>query len=118
MKQAIENIIQNAIDSMKNIGTITIKTKNLSEDDTRKIPIIIQKGNYILISVKDEGIGIPKENYKRIFDPFFTTYKPTKRGLGLSIAHSIIRRHDGYIDFTSEIGIGSTFNIYLPVIEM
>lgn len=118
LKQAIENIIQNAIDSMKNIGTITIKTKNLSEDDTRKIPIIIQKGNYILISVKDEGIGIPKENYKRIFDPFFTTYKPTKRGLGLSIAHSIIRRHDGYIDFTSEIGIGSTFNIYLPVIEM
>jgi len=118
LKQAIENIIQNAIDSMKNIGTISVKAKNLSEEDTRKIPIIIQKGNYIMISIKDEGIGIPKENYKRIFDPFFTTYKPSKRGLGLSIAHSIIRRHDGYIDFTSEIGMGSTFNIYLPASEM
>jgi PAS domain S-box-containing protein len=114
-KQALNNIILNAAQSMPNGGIITIKASNVSEDKTRGIPIILQKDKYLKISVQDHGIGIPRENYIKIFDPFFTTDMPRKKGLGLSIAYSIIRRHEGYIDFVSEIGSGTTFNIYLPV---
>lgn len=115
IKQALANMIQNAIQAMQHPGAITIKVVNVSEEDARKTPIIIQKCRYIKLSIKDQGIGIPRENYKKIFDPFFTTNKPNRRGLGLAITYSIIRRHDGYLDFTSEIGVGTTFNVYLPV---
>jgi len=117
IKQAIGNIVSNAVQSIKNSGKVYVHALNVSEEEVRKIPVIIQKSRYIKISVKDEGIGIPRENYKKIFDPFFTTNRPNRRGLGLSIAYSIIRRHDGYMDFTSEIGSGTTFNVYLPVSE-
>lgn len=117
LKQALNNIILNAIQSMPKGGTVLIKAVNISEEETRKIPIIFQREKYIKISIRDQGIGIPRENYTKIFDPFFTTNMALRKGLGLSIAHSIIRRHEGYIDFTSEIGSGTTFNIYLPAAE-
>jgi two-component system, cell cycle sensor histidine kinase and response regulator CckA len=115
IKQALNNIILNAAQSMHKGGTVDIKTVNVTEDELRRIPVIIQKDKYLKISIRDQGIGIPRENYIKIFDPFFTTDMPRKKGLGLSIAYSIIRRHEGYIDFTSEIGSGTTFNVYLPV---
>jgi two-component system, cell cycle sensor histidine kinase and response regulator CckA len=117
IKQALNNLILNAIQAMPKGGTITIKANNVSEEETRKIPIIIQKDRYIKISISDEGIGIPRENYIKIFDPFFTTSMALRKGLGLSIVHSIIRRHEGYIDFSSQIGAGTTFNIYIPAAE-
>jgi two-component system, cell cycle sensor histidine kinase and response regulator CckA len=116
IKQALNNIILNAAQAMPKGGTVIIKAVNITENETRQIPIVIQKEKYIKISIKDEGIGIPRENYTKIFDPFFTTSMATRKGLGLSVSHSIIRRHEGYIDFTSEISSGTTFNVYLPAV--
>jgi CheY-like chemotaxis protein len=71
---------------------------------------------YWLVSVKDSGIGISPENISKIFDPFFTT-KENGTGLGLSMVYSIIKQHNGFITTYSEKGIGTSFNIYLPLLE-
>jgi CheY-like chemotaxis protein len=66
-----------------------------------------------MISFNDNGLGIPKENLSKLFDPYFTT-KSKGRGLGLPIAHSIVKRHDGFISVESEEGKGAKFTIFLP----
>ena len=71
------------------------------------------EGGYVKISIKDSGIGIPKEILPRIFDPFFTT-KIKGHGLGLATCYSIVKRHDGCIDVDSEPGKGTVFHVYLP----
>jgi two-component system cell cycle sensor histidine kinase/response regulator CckA len=77
----------------------------------------LQEGRYVKWSVKDRGVGIPKEDLQRIFDPYFTT-KPTGSargmGLGLAICYAIINKHEGVITVESEPGVGSTFYVYLP----
>ncbi|TGL78309.1 hybrid sensor histidine kinase/response regulator [Leptospira yasudae] len=110
--QVIENIIINSIQSMPLGGTIQVTAKNtyLPKDNSKHL----QGGEYALISVKDSGIGIPKDLLSRIFEPFFTT-KQKGTGLGLATSYSIIQKHDGGIEVISEPGLGSTFNIYLPM---
>ena len=73
-------------------------------------------GLYSRISIKDQGIGIPKEQLSKIFDPYYTT-KEKGIGLGLTIALSIVNRHDGLITVESERNIGTIFHIYIPMIE-
>jgi len=92
-------------------GTITIIAENVYID--KSINPVVKEGPYIKISISDTGVGIPPEILKRIFDPFFTT-KQQGNGLGLSIVYSIIQKHDGFIDVKSEIGVGTTFSIFLP----
>jgi len=71
------------------------------------------------IKISDTGVGIPKEDLSRIFDPFFTTKDVGKgTGLGLNIAHNIIKKHKGTIDVKSEVGTGTTFIIRIPVGRM
>ncbi len=69
----------------------------------------------IAIAVQDKGIGIPKENMPKIFDPFFTT-KPEGEGtgLGLSVSYGIVTQHGGRIEVESQVGVGTTFTVYLP----
>jgi CheY-like chemotaxis protein len=67
----------------------------------------------VKLSVEDAGFGIPQKNLKKIFDPYFTT-KSKGNGLGLSTAYFIIKNHMGHIDVESTVGVGATFNIYLP----
>jgi two-component system, cell cycle sensor histidine kinase and response regulator CckA len=75
-----------------------------------------KSSKFIKISIKVNGNCILKNNYNRVFDPFFTTNFPIKSGLGLPIAISILRMHNGYIEFNSKIGAGNIFNIYLPAL--
>ncbi len=109
--QVIDNLIINAQQAMPLGGTIELSARNVviaySEHP------ILQPGDYVRIAVKDTGVGIPKEIQKKIFDPFFTT-KSKGHGLGLATCYSIINRHGGCIDVTSEPGLGSIFNVYLP----
>ena len=73
-------------------------------------------GKYVRISVRDRGCGIPPETLPRIFDPYFTT-KKTGTGLGLAAAYAIIAKHQGQITVQSEVGVETTFSIYLPASE-
>ncbi|MCX8122981.1 MAG: PAS domain S-box protein [Spirochaetes bacterium] len=110
ISQVFHNLILNAAQSMPHGGTISITAHNYIYDGSEQKPLLA--GKYIKISIKDQGVGIPKENISKIFDPFFTT-KATGSGLGLATSYSIIKRHGGYIEVNSEIGKGSEFIIYL-----
>jgi PAS domain S-box-containing protein len=112
--QVIDNVMINAMQAMPMGGTIEVAARNALLQE-REHPTLAM-GNYVLISIKDQGIGISKEMLNRIFDPFFTT-KTKGHGLGLAISHSIITRHDGAIDVKSELDKGTTFYIYLPASE-
>jgi CheY-like chemotaxis protein len=73
----------------------------------------LPSGEFVKITIRDEGVGIPEQNLKRIFDPYFTT-KPKGNGLGLATAYSIVKHHKGLITVESEVNKGSTFTLYLP----
>ncbi|MBI5643537.1 MAG: PAS domain S-box protein [Deltaproteobacteria bacterium] len=110
IKQAINNIVSNADQFMGKEGIVRISAKNITFHGETSA---LHKGNYVRISIADEGIGIPEENLNKIFDPYFTT-RPKANGLGLSIAYSITKAHGGYINVESKAGAGSTFHLYLP----
>jgi len=109
--QVIDNIVINAQQAMPGGGLIDVAAKNIFVDEGQ-LPALA-KGNYVKLSVKDRGIGIPKDVLPHIFDPFYTT-KTKGHGLGLATCYSIVSRHGGCLDVESEPGKGSTFYIYLP----
>ncbi|MGQ9609970.1 MAG: hybrid sensor histidine kinase/response regulator [bacterium] len=111
ISQVIHNIVINADQAMPSGGTITLTAENIVVG--KKFHLPLKPGRYVKISIKDQGIGIPKAHFSKIFDPYFTT-KQKGSGLGLSTSYSIIKRHDGYIALDSELGVGTTFYIYLP----
>jgi len=111
MNQAINNILINAGQSMPEGGTITINCENVIVGTENNLTL--KEGNYIKISIEDQGTGISGEHLPRIFDPYFTT-KQKGSGLGLSTTYSIIKKHHGHINAESELGAGTVFNIYLP----
>jgi two-component system, cell cycle sensor histidine kinase and response regulator CckA len=109
--QVFQNLMLNAIQAMPLGGLIEVLAENVSLGE-KEHPLLV-KGDYVLIAVKDSGTGISKEMLPRIFDPFFTT-KTKGHGLGLATTFSIVKRHNGTINVESELGKGSTFQIYLP----
>jgi len=113
--QVIQNIVLNADQAMPEGGVIVITARNIHAPQ-KDVPHLLEKGDYVKIAVQDSGIGIAKEHLQKIFDPYFTT-KRKGSGLGLATSYSIIRNHGGVIDVASETGKGSTFFIYLPVVE-
>jgi len=109
--QVFDNLTINAQQSMPNGGTIEVFAQNTVLLESEHL--MLAPGNYVKLSITDQGIGISKESLPSIFDPYYTT-KPKGHGLGLATCYSIINRHDGIIDVESESGKGSTFSIYLP----
>ncbi len=115
ISQVIHNLVINADHAMPEGGILKIKAENIIISDKENLPL--EEGKYIKIFVEDDGIGIPKEYSSKIFDPYFTikgmrAQKGT--GLGLAVVYSIIKNHEGYITVESEVGVGTTFYIYLP----
>lgn len=119
LQQIFMNLATNARDAMPQGGTLKIALTKLQLASFATPPIPqMPPGNYIRISISDTGIGIPPENRKHIFEPFFTTKPPGKgTGLGLAQVYGIVKQHEGFIDFTSKLGEGSTFVIYLPEVK-
>ncbi len=111
INQVMHNIVLNAGDAMPEGGTVEISAGNVFVDGKSSLPL--KKGKYVLITIKDSGIGISENYIAKIFDPYFTT-KQKGSGLGLATSFSIIKKHDGLLDVTSKLGAGSTFFIYLP----
>ncbi len=116
--QVIRNIVQNASQAMPDGGTVQIKadnvTRNRREIEGPDAPEGVR--DYVHLAITDHGKGILAENFNRIFDPYFTT-REAGHGLGLAIAHSIIRKHKGKILVQSEEGKSTTFDVYLPASE-
>jgi PAS domain S-box-containing protein len=113
--QVLNNIIINAVQSMPHGGKIIIESKNIYiESEKQQINNILKKGKYVMVSIKDEGVGIPSKNIKKIFDPFYTT-KENGTGLGLTTAFSIMKKHGGIIKVDSKAAVGTTFSLYFPV---
>jgi PAS domain S-box-containing protein len=110
-RQVINNIVLNAVQSMPEGGKIEVRVDNV-EFTTGFLPPL-HAGKYVKILIRDYGMGIKPEDLPRIFDPYFTTRKHA-RGLGLASAYSVIRKHEGQINVDTQVGRGTTFQIYLP----
>lgn len=117
--QIILNLCVNAKEAIDGKGKIFLSAKNITIDDANiaKYPLL-ERGNYVLLSVSDNGTGISEDHITRIFDPYFSTkQKETGSGLGLYVTYGIIKAHNGHIDVTSTKGEGTTFDVYLPAYE-
>ncbi len=114
--QILANLCINAKDAISELGTITIETRTVALDPTSSVVRAGRAaGDYVLLSVRDDGCGMDQETAQHIFEPFFTTKGPGHgTGLGLSTVYGIVRQSGGFITVLSEPGDGAAFEIYLP----
>lgn len=113
IRQVVENILINAREAVPEGGVVELEAENTTIGTNVRS---LEPGNYVRVTVKDNGIGIPQENLSRIFDPYFTTKKKKEHGgmgLGLAISDTLIKYHNGLISVESIVNSGTAFSIYL-----
>jgi two-component system, cell cycle sensor histidine kinase and response regulator CckA len=113
--QVIRNMVLNAKEAMGGLGQLTVSAANITVRDRDNLSVA--PGDYVRISIKDSAAEIPVENSVRIFAPnlnVIDTGAQKQTGLGLAIAYSLVSNHDGAIAVESEVGVGTTFHVYLP----
>ena len=119
VEQVLVNLVVNARDAMPTGGEIVIETQNIDLDEThaRKQPGV-SPGAYVSLSISDTGCGMTQETMTRIFEPFYTT-KPIGEGsgLGLNMVYGVIQEGGGHMIVASEVGVGTTLQLYFPRIE-
>jgi PAS domain S-box-containing protein len=118
MEQVLTNLAVNARDAMPTGGKLSIQTTNIIfGNEIAKMDPELKPGPYVQVTVTDVGVGMPSNVASRIFEPFFTTKGIGEgTGLGLSTCYGIVKQHKGHIVVDSEIGLGTTFTIYIPAI--
>ncbi|MDR2781355.1 MAG: response regulator [Holosporaceae bacterium] len=118
-EQVIINLAVNARDAMKDGGMLTIQTSSYSSKEPKFLRgDTMPPGNYVLIDVRDTGCGIEEKNINRIFDPFYSSKeKGHGTGLGLSTVYGIVNQTGGFISVESEVGNGTKFSLYFPMIS-
>ncbi|MFT3732181.1 MAG: PAS domain S-box protein [Hyphomicrobium sp.] len=116
VEAAVINLAINARDAMPDGGKLTIRTENATLDEGEiGFEGPLTAGEYVRISVSDDGTGMSKETLSRVFEPFFTTKPPGRgTGLGLSTIYGFVKQSQGNITIYSEPGVGTTINLYLP----
>jgi signal transduction histidine kinase/ActR/RegA family two-component response regulator len=113
--QVVQNIVLNADQAMPEGGRVEITARNVQSPGTG-LPQDLRAGQYIEVTIRDSGVGIPKQYLSKIFDPYFTT-KEKGSGLGLATSYSIMKNHGGLIEVKSEMGAGTTFSLYIPAVK-
>jgi len=116
MEQVLINLAINARDAMPDGGKLIIETSNVKIDETYTSEHLETKtGTYVLLTVSDNGAGMSSEIKEHLFEPFFTSKAKGKgTGLGLSTVYGIVKQNGGFIEVHSEIGVGTSFKVYLP----
>lgn len=117
LQQALMNLAVNARDAMPNGGELTLTLKHVHVAQWQLPPILgMGAGDWVSLTISDTGMGISETVLPHIFEPFFTT-KPHGKGTGLGLAqvYGIIQQHEGFVEVTSKVRFGTTFNIYLPI---
>jgi PAS domain S-box-containing protein len=116
LQNAILNLVVNAFEAMRGGGVLTIETSDAAIEAPLRTAsrCTLNPGEYLLVSVRDTGVGMDEEVKKKLFDPFFTTDAEKGIGLGLTSIRECIRNHGGVINMESDPGKGSRFDIYLP----
>ncbi|MFO7497321.1 MAG: ATP-binding protein [Desulfobacterales bacterium] len=117
LSKAFMNLVSNAAEAMPHGGTIEVATANTYVDRPFRGYDSVEEGEYVVLEVRDNGIGIAPENIERIFEPFYTkkTMGRSGTGLGMAVVWGTVKDHHGYIDVQSAEGQGTTFKLYLPV---
>jgi len=116
ISKIIMNLVMNAAEAIKEKGTVTVESSNRYLD----MPLIgyddILEGEYVVLRVTDNGAGIPKKDLNKIFEPFYTKKRMgnSGSGLGLSVVWNCVKDHNGYIEVTSKLNKGTTFELYFP----
>ena len=115
--KALTNLISNAAEAMPNGGKITVRTENLKINDVVQIYETVEQGEYVVLTVSDEGYGMPIEDKRKIFEPFYTKKAMGKSGtgLGMTVVWNTVKDHKGHINVESIEGIGTTFSLYFPM---
>jgi two-component system cell cycle sensor histidine kinase/response regulator CckA len=117
-EQVVLNLFLNAAEAMQDGGTLALRTRNMSLEKEFTQPHRVPAGRFVQLSITDTGAGMNEETLGRIFEPFFTTKEMGRgTGLGLASAYGIIKNHGGIIKVSSKLGVGTTFDIYLPASE-
>jgi signal transduction histidine kinase len=115
LERVFLNLALNARDALRGSGKITLDARALTAHGEYVAMPELAPGNYLVISVSDDGEGMSEDTQARIFEPFFSTKGADRgTGLGLAVVEGIVRQHRGYVHVYSELGLGTTFKVYLP----
>ena len=119
IEQVIMNLVVNARDAMPQGGKLTLETARVARDASRASrPATGPRGDFVVLSVTDTGIGMDRDTQSRIFEPFFTTKRKDEgTGLGLSVVYNIVRASGGYVRVSSEPGRGTTLQVFFPRVD-
>ncbi len=117
LSRAITNLVRNGVEAIAGHGKVVVRVYRAHVPEPLSRYEAIESGKYAVVSVSDNGSGIEKMELGRIFEPFYSTKRTGEHsgsGLGLAIVHGVVKEHDGFVDVTSELGVGTNFLLYFP----